>query len=145
MCKVRCWRWFFGNKMPISVNYVYFWKTIDLSDRAGWWATKGPSWGYPRCVLGAIGAFCQLLAGKGPGFQKNLKKLTFEYPHEEPGVRAGGGAPPPAELGLRLSGFAFRVQGSGLWFDVQDSGFRVQDSGFRIYPQKGRRVACGVR
>jgi hypothetical protein len=49
-------------------------------------STKGPSWGYPRCVLGAIGASCQLLAEKCPGLPKILRKLTFEYTYEGPGV-----------------------------------------------------------
>ena len=55
--------------------------------------TEGPSWGYPVDVLGTIGAFCQLLAEKCPGCQKHLRKLTFEHPHEGPGVAASSGEP----------------------------------------------------
>ena len=51
-----------------------------------WWSTKGPSWGYQRLVLGAIGSFLSTFGENRPRFLKNLSKLTFEYPHEEPCV-----------------------------------------------------------
>ena len=53
------------------------------------WSTKGPSWGYQRLEFGAIGSFLSTFGEQGPRFLKNLSKLTFEYPHEEPCVVAG--------------------------------------------------------
>ena len=57
-----------------------------LDDTSNPTATEGPSWGYLRCVLGASVRVCQLLAVKCPGFLKYVRKLTFEYPQEGPGV-----------------------------------------------------------
>jgi len=48
--------------------------------------TKGPSWGYPSPVLGAIAPFLSAFGANRPRFLKNLSKLTFEYPHEGPCV-----------------------------------------------------------
>ena len=47
---------------------------------------KGPSWGYQRLVLGAIGSFLSTFGENRPRFLKILSKLTFEYPHERPCV-----------------------------------------------------------
>ena len=40
--------------------------------------TKGPSRGYQRLVLGAIGSFLSTFGDNCPRFLKNLSKLTFE-------------------------------------------------------------------
>ena len=52
-------------------------------------ATKGPSWGYPVPVLGAVCPPLSTFGKKCPRLPKNLVKLTFEYPHEEPCVVTG--------------------------------------------------------
>ena len=53
---------------------------------SGHQSTKGPSWGYQRLVIGAIGSFLSTFGENRPRFLKNLPKLTFEYPHEGPCV-----------------------------------------------------------
>ena len=52
-------------------------------------STKGPSWGYLGLVLGAIGSFLSTFGENRLRFLKNMSKLSFEYPHEGPGVVAG--------------------------------------------------------
>ena len=49
-------------------------------------STKGPSWGYPVPVLGAVCPLLSTFGKKCPRLPKNLIKLTFEYPHEGPCV-----------------------------------------------------------
>ena len=56
-------------------------------------STKGPSWGYHRLVLEAIGSFLSTFGENRPRFLKNLSKLTFEYPHEGPCVVTTRGRP----------------------------------------------------
>ena len=48
--------------------------------------TKGPSWGYQRLVLEAIGSFLSTFGENRPRFLQYLSKWTFEYPHEGPDV-----------------------------------------------------------
>jgi len=50
--------------------------------------TKGPSWGYPSPVLGAVAPFLSTFGENHPRFLQNLSKLTLEYPHEGPCVVA---------------------------------------------------------
>ena len=47
--------------------------------RQGLGSRKGPSWGYQRLVLGAIGSFLSTFGENCPRFLKHLSKLTFEY------------------------------------------------------------------
>ena len=43
--------------------------------------TKGPMWGYPRLVLGALGSFLEPFCGHVlPKVEKLCSKLTFEIP-----------------------------------------------------------------
>jgi hypothetical protein len=49
--------------------------------------SKGPMWGYPRLVVGALGSLLEPFCGHVlPKVDKLCSKLTFEYPHEEPCV-----------------------------------------------------------
>ena len=49
--------------------------------------TKGPMWGYPRFVLGAIGSFLEPFCGHlSPKIDKVSEELTLRYPHEGPWV-----------------------------------------------------------
>ena len=44
-------------------------------------STKGPMWGYPRLVLGALGSFLEPFCGHVlPKVDKIYSKLTFELP-----------------------------------------------------------------
>ena len=44
-------------------------------------STKGPMWGYPRLVLGALGSFLEPFCGHVlPKVDKICSKLTFEIP-----------------------------------------------------------------
>ena len=48
---------------------------------------RGPSWGHPNVVLGAILSFFEPFCGHlSPKIDKVSLKLTFEYPHEGPCV-----------------------------------------------------------
>ena len=58
--------------------------SAPLSSEKG--TTKGPSWGYPVLVLGAISSFLSTFGENRQRFLKNLSKLTFEYPPEGPCV-----------------------------------------------------------
>ena len=49
-------------------------------------STKGPSWGYPVPVLGAVCPLLSTCGKKCPRLPKNLVTLTFEYTHEGPCV-----------------------------------------------------------
>ena len=61
--------------------------------------TKGPMWGYPVPVLGAISPFLEPFRGRlSPNIDNVSEKLTLGYPHEGPWVDtsqgwfSGGGA-----------------------------------------------------
>jgi len=75
-------------------------------------STKGPSWGYHRLVLGAIGSFLSTFGENRPRFLKNLSKLTFEYPHEGPCVVTTRGRP------LRIS-HRFPIRPPTRWATIQ--------------------------
>ena len=50
-------------------------------------STKGPMWGYPVFVLGAISSFLELFRGHlSPKIDKVSEELTLRYHHEEPWV-----------------------------------------------------------
>ena len=52
-------------------------------------STKGPMWGYPRPVLGAVDPFLEPFRGRlSPNIDNVSKKLTLRYPHEGPWVAA---------------------------------------------------------
>jgi hypothetical protein len=49
--------------------------------------TKGPMWGYPRPVLGAVDPFLEPFRGRSsPNIDNVSEKLTLRYPHEGPWV-----------------------------------------------------------
>ena len=82
-------------------------------------ATRDPSWGHPRCGLGAVGAVLEPFRGHlSPKIDKVSCKLTFEIP---PRRTLGGGAASTAKsLGLPLvhcictpQGMAPEVPGQG--------------------------------
>ena len=59
-------------------------------------STKGPMWGYPRPVLGAVDPFLEPFRGRlSPNIDSVSEKLTLRYPHEGPWVDSldGGEAP----------------------------------------------------
>ena len=50
-------------------------------------ATKGPMWGYPRPVIGAVGPLLEPFRGRlSPNIDNVSEKLTLRYPHEGPWV-----------------------------------------------------------
>ena len=50
-------------------------------------ATKGPMWGYPVFVLGAVCSFLEPFCGHlSPNIDKVSEELTLRYPHVEPWV-----------------------------------------------------------
>ena len=52
--------------------------------------TKGPMWGYPVFVLGAISSFLEPFRGHlSPKIDKVCEELTLRYHHEEPWVVQG--------------------------------------------------------
>ena len=57
-------------------------------------ATKGPMWGHPMLVLGALCSFLEPFCGHlSPNIDIDPEKLTLRYPHEGPWVVwAPGGA-----------------------------------------------------
>ena len=56
-------------------------------------STKGPMWGYPVFVLGAISSFLEPFRGYlSPKIDKVSEELTLRYPHEGPWV--GGRSTP---------------------------------------------------
>ena len=66
--------------------------TVAKVVEAGCLPTKGPSWGHPSPVLGAVAPFLSTFGENRLRFLKHLSKLTFEYPHEGPCVGWGFGA-----------------------------------------------------
>ena len=49
--------------------------------------TKGPMWGHPVPVLGAISPFLEPFCGRlSPNIDNVSEKLTLRYPHEGPWV-----------------------------------------------------------
>jgi hypothetical protein len=65
--------------------------------QTGQTATKGPMWGYPRPVLGAVDPFLEPFRGRlSPNIDNVSEKLTLRYPHEGPWV-----APPKHRRKLR--------------------------------------------
>ena len=61
-----------------------------------WQPTKGPMWGYPRLVLGALGSFLEPFCGNVlPKVDKLCSKLTFEIPPRR-ALRGSRFASPPA-------------------------------------------------
>jgi len=53
--------------------------------------TKGPMWGYPRPVLGAVDPFLEPFRGRlSPNIDNASEKLTLRYPHEGPWVGHAG-------------------------------------------------------
>ena len=54
--------------------------------------TRGPSWGHPMLVLGALGSFLEPFGGHSlPKLTTSLENLT--YPHEGPCVEPTGAVP----------------------------------------------------
>ena len=52
--------------------------------------TKGPMWGYPVFVLGAVCSFLEPFCGHlSPNIDNVSEKLTLRYPHKGPWVAAG--------------------------------------------------------
>ena len=52
-------------------------------------STKGPMWGHPVPVLGAISPFLEPFRGRlSPNIDNVSEKLTLRYPHEGPWVVA---------------------------------------------------------
>ena len=50
-------------------------------------STKGPMWGYPRPVLGAVDPLLEPFRGRlSPNIDNVFEKLTLRYPHEGPWV-----------------------------------------------------------
>ena len=61
-----------------------------------WHATKGPMWGYPVFVLGAISSFLEPFRGHlSPKIDKVPEELTLRYHHEEPWVVVRDATPGP--------------------------------------------------
>ena len=53
-------------------------------------ATKGPMWGHPMLVLGALCSFLEPFCGHlSPKIDKVCEELTLRYPHEGPWVAPG--------------------------------------------------------
>ena len=53
-------------------------------------ATKGPMWGHPMLVLGALCSFLEPFYGNlSPKIDKVSEELTLRYPHEGPWVGVG--------------------------------------------------------
>ena len=53
-------------------------------------STKGPMWGYPRPVLGAVDPFLEPFRGRlSPNIDYVSEKLTLRYPREGPWVVVG--------------------------------------------------------
>ena len=53
----------------------------------GWGSIKGPMWGHPVPVLGAISPFLEPFRGRlSPNIDNFSEKLTLRYPHEGPWV-----------------------------------------------------------
>jgi len=53
-------------------------------------STKGPMWGHPVPVLGAISPFLEPFLGRlSPNIDNVTEKLTLRYPHEGPWVERG--------------------------------------------------------
>ena len=91
--------------------------------------TKGPMWGYPRLVLGALGSFLEPFFGHVlPKVDKICSKLTFEIPPR----RALRGR----VEGCGVEGFRCRVQGRrlrvALGFRVEGLGLGLRGVGLRI-------------
>ena len=73
---------------------------------AGAAATKGPSWGHSKVVLGAIRSLLEPFYGHlAPKIDKVSEELTLRYPHEEP--CAGRGRGTAALRRCPISTFAF--------------------------------------
>ena len=53
--------------------------------------TRGPSWGHPRFVVGAIGSFLEPFRGYLSSKMTNFNELTSEYTLEGPCMNRGGG------------------------------------------------------
>jgi len=71
-------------------------------------ATKGPRWGYPRLVLGALGSFLEPFdGGVLPKVDKLCLKLTFEIP---PRRALRGDVPTGVAGGLRWPGILCTVE-----------------------------------
>ena len=63
--------------------------------------TEGPSWGYPRCVLGAIGAFLSTFGLEEPRFPEICLKIDVRIP---PRRALRGLAAHPRKVDIRLPG-----------------------------------------
>ena len=82
---VRCRRWLFDNRMPISRSPTACGESSEIPVYVD--TTRGPSWGHHSVVLGAIMSFLEPFCGYlSPKIEKVSLKLTFEYPHEGPCV-----------------------------------------------------------
>ena len=63
------------------------------------YTTKGPMWGYPRPVLGAVDPFLEPFRGRlSPNIDNVSEQMTLRYPHEGPWVEV-----PHAWRGKKLS------------------------------------------
>jgi hypothetical protein len=79
----------------------------EKTSKEAWWrATKGPMWGHPMLVLGALCPFLESICGHlSPKIDKVSEELTLRNPREGPWVgaaaRTRGGLGP--RQGLRTS------------------------------------------
>ena len=105
MCKVRCWRCLFGNKIPISLG--------RCSDSFSVCMTGGCRAHGVGCR--AYGAGCR---AQGVGCRTQVAGCRTQCA----GCRVQG-------VGCRVQGVRCRVQGAGC--RVQGAGFWVQGAGFR--------------
>ena len=79
-------------------------------------ATKGPMWGYPRPVLGAVDPLLEPFRGRSsPNIDNASEKLTLRYPHEGPWVGLRQSCVPlPRQEGTTLKKKLKPRLGSGL-------------------------------
>jgi hypothetical protein len=73
------------NAIHLSRHQVSQHQVITVMTRRQ--TTKGPMWGYPVPVLGAISPFLEPFRGRlSPNIDNVSEKLTLRYPHEGPWV-----------------------------------------------------------
>ena len=60
---------------------------LPSADKTEGQTTKGPMWGYPRPVLGAVDPFLEPFRGRlSPNIDNVSEQMTLRYPHEGPWV-----------------------------------------------------------
>ena len=87
------------NKATLSLQLVPwvtdFWHLVVFRILPPPASTKGPMWGYPVFVLGAISSFLEPFRGHlSPKIDKVSEELTLRYHHEEPWVECHGRSSP---------------------------------------------------